>query len=185
MAFNNFPTTDLQNLNLDWLLRRLVDLEKIVEELVEHGTGGNVQSVNGKTGVVVLNAHDVGAYVKPAGGIPKTDLAQAVRTSLGKADTAYQKPRGGITETDLADTVRYVLMPDYDQNDSNKFLRIDSDGYAIWDDYDTTIKTYINTTISGKLNIAQGVANAGKFMVVGSDGNIVPVTMTEWQGGSY
>lgn len=29
-------------------------------------------------------------YAKPAGGIPKTDLASAVQTSLGKADTAVQ-----------------------------------------------------------------------------------------------
>lgn len=31
-----------------------------------------------------------GRYSKPDGGIPKTDLAQAVQTSLGKADTALQ-----------------------------------------------------------------------------------------------
>ena len=31
-----------------------------------------------------------GKYSKPTGGIPKTDLAQAVQTSLGKADTALQ-----------------------------------------------------------------------------------------------
>ena len=61
-----------------------------------------VQSVNGKTGAVVLDADDVGAlpdtttasdlgaYVKPSGGIPKTDLASAVQTSLNKADTALQ-----------------------------------------------------------------------------------------------
>lgn len=35
-------------------------------------------------------AADVGAYVKPSGGIPKSDLAAAVQTSLGKADTALQ-----------------------------------------------------------------------------------------------
>jgi len=29
-------------------------------------------------------------YVKPSGGIPKTDLASAVQTSLGKADSALQ-----------------------------------------------------------------------------------------------
>ncbi len=106
------------------------------------GGGGDVQSVNGKTGVVVLNANDVGAlpsstpippavtvdselsgtstnpvqnkviaaalnsqsetivnlsnavsgkYAKPSGGIPSTDMSQAVQTSLGKADTAIQE----------------------------------------------------------------------------------------------
>ena len=64
--------------------------------------GGAVDSVNGQTGTVVLDADDVGAlpdtttaadlgaYVKPSGGIPKTDLASDVQTSLGKADTALQ-----------------------------------------------------------------------------------------------
>ena len=64
--------------------------------------GGAVDSVNGQTGTVVLDASDVGAlpdtttaadlgaYVKPSGGIPKTDLDSAVQTSLGKADTALQ-----------------------------------------------------------------------------------------------
>lgn len=49
-----------------------------------------VTSVNSKTGAVVLSASDVGAYVKPSGGIPKSDLASAVQTSLDKADTALQ-----------------------------------------------------------------------------------------------
>lgn len=67
--------------------------------------GGAVKSVNGKTGVVVLDAEDVGAYTKPTGGIPKTDLASAVQTSLGKADSAYQKPSGGIPASDIASGV--------------------------------------------------------------------------------
>ena len=48
--------------------------------------------MNSKTGAVTLTASDVGAgtYSKPSGGIPKTDLASAVQTSLGKADTALQ-----------------------------------------------------------------------------------------------
>jgi len=42
-------------------------------------------------------ASDVAAkYTKPSGGIPKTDLASAVQTSLSKADTALQS----FTETD-------------------------------------------------------------------------------------
>ena len=97
------------------------------------GSGGGgaapVQSVNGKTGVVVLDAEDVGAlpadtdipaevteqtvagwgftkntgtYSKPSGGIPKTDLASDVQASLGKADTALQQHQslaGYATET--------------------------------------------------------------------------------------
>ena len=54
------------------------------------------------------NAWDA-KYNKPSGGIPKTDLASAVQTSLGKADTAYQKPSGGIPKTDLASAVQTSL----------------------------------------------------------------------------
>lgn len=80
-----------------------------------------VTAVNGKTGDVTLGAGDVGAlpsstefvssvngqsgavtglattsevnakYTKPSDGIPKSDLADGVQTSLGKADTALQK----------------------------------------------------------------------------------------------
>lgn len=75
------------------------------------GGGGAVDSVNGKTGAVVLDAEDVGAgtYSKPSGGIPKTDLASAVQTSLGKADSAYQKPSGGIPSTDMSSAVQTSL----------------------------------------------------------------------------
>lgn len=40
----------------------------------------------------IINAalNQKGTYTKPSGGIPKTDLAAAVQTSLGKADTALQ-----------------------------------------------------------------------------------------------
>ena len=105
-----------------------------------------VQSVNGKTGAVELTAADVGAgtYSKPSGGIPASDLASAVQTSLGKADTALQS---------VPSTYRTAAAQD--------------------------------TIDSGKLNANQGAANAGKFMVVGSDGVVTPVTMQTWQGGSY
>lgn len=46
-----------------------------------------------------------GTYSKASTGIPKTDLASAVQTSLGKADTAYQKPSTGIPASDLASDV--------------------------------------------------------------------------------
>lgn len=40
-------------------------------------------------------------------------------------------------------------------------------------------------TDTSRLAADQGTANAGKFMVVGSDGVVAPVAMSEWQGGSY
>lgn len=56
----------------------------------------SAQKVNG-----VKNTAE-GKYSKPSDGIPSSDMAETVRTSLGKADTAYQKPVSGIPGTDLA-----------------------------------------------------------------------------------
>ena len=54
---------------------------------------------------------NTGTYSKPSGGIPKTDLASAVQTSLGKADTAMQALNGnfyGVCNSD-ADTYAKVV----------------------------------------------------------------------------
>lgn len=72
----------------------------------------------------------------------------------------YTKPSGGIPKIDLSDDVQTSL------------------GKA-----DTALQTHQD--ISGKLDKAQGAANAGKFMVVGSNGDITAVTMQAWSGGSY
>lgn len=52
---------------------------------------------------------DAGGYEPPAGGIPKTDLAQGVQGSLDAADTAYQKPASGIPSTDMTQAVQDAL----------------------------------------------------------------------------
>ena len=76
-----------------------------------------VQSVNGQTGDVVLDAEDVGAlpddttaadlgaYVKPSGGIPKADLASAVQSSLDNADTALQSVPSTYRTAAAQDTI--------------------------------------------------------------------------------
>ena len=48
-------------------------------------------------------------YTKPSSGIPESDLASSVQTSLNNADTAYQKPSIGIPETDLSQDVKDKL----------------------------------------------------------------------------
>lgn len=46
-----------------------------------------------------------GTYSKPSGGIPKSDLASAVQTSLGKADTALQEHQDITGKADKATTL--------------------------------------------------------------------------------
>lgn len=52
-------------------------------------SGTNIKTVNNNSLLGSGNI-SVGTYSKPSGGIPATDLASAVQTSLGKADTALQ-----------------------------------------------------------------------------------------------
>ena len=49
------------------------------------------------------------AYQKPGTGIPKSDLASAVQTAIDAALTAYQKPGTGIPKADLASAVQSAL----------------------------------------------------------------------------
>ena len=56
----------------------------------------------------IKNKPDV--YIKPAGGIPKSDLSQSVQQSLNKADRAYQKPANGIPSTDMTSAVQSSLQ---------------------------------------------------------------------------
>lgn len=95
-------------------------------------------------------AADIGAYVKPSGGIPSSEMSQSVQSMLGKANTALQ-----------ADDIDQGLD---DQSDNP---------VANW-----VLEAAISSLRSDKLDKAQGVANAGKFLVVGSDGNITTQAMT-------
>lgn len=61
-----FPYTQLNNLNLDWIIKQINELKAQVVALIGE------------------------AYVKPETGIPKSDLSAGVQASLDKADTALQ-----------------------------------------------------------------------------------------------
>ena len=70
------------------------------------GTGGATDNAMTQAAVTAaVNAK----YTKPSTGIPKSDLASAVQTSLENADSAYQKPSAGIPKSDLASAVQTSL----------------------------------------------------------------------------
>lgn len=72
----------------------VVDLGTVVTDV--SGKQDKVVDITGITATTVnealkeLSERVNGKYSKPAGGIPKSDLASGVQTSLGKADTALQ-----------------------------------------------------------------------------------------------
>lgn len=134
--------------------------------------GGAVDSVNGQTGAVVLDADDVGAlpdtttasdlgaYVKPSGGIPKTDLASAVQTSLGKADTALQTApvtsvngqTGAVTLSipdevaDLSDAADYQKVIEViTKTSSDTSATLVADKFYVWPEMSTLTVTVTAT----------------------------------------
>lgn len=64
-----------------------------INEAAESGGGGAADAVTYTPQTLTTEQQkqartNIGAYTKPASGIPKSDLAQSVQTSLDKADTA-------------------------------------------------------------------------------------------------
>lgn len=105
---------DLNTLNSDVAsLKALIesDSNNVIDkfnEIVAFLNG--ISSSSSLSGIVSDIATQINAkYTKPASGIPSTDLAQGVQTSLNKANTAYQKPSPGIPKTDLAQAVQTTL----------------------------------------------------------------------------
>lgn len=101
-----------------------------------------------------------GKYVKPTTGIPATDLATAVQTSLGLADSAYQKPSTGIPYADLASGVQTALDKAHEHANKTSVLdklKWDADNNAIYiGDEDNPISFYAYGEVT-----AGGVGSGG------------------------
>lgn len=174
--------------------------------------------------VVAVANTSLGTYSKPSDGIPKTDLAAAVQTSLGKADTALQP--GDVTEpffvtystsdmttwtcdktfaqitaaiaagkqvvmlasvagTPIVQTCSFVVYPGFIE----AWVRIgQASRYEIkhLSDNSVTITEFTESAQwLGAVPENIGVSEAGKFLVVGNDGNVTTMTLATWQGGQY
>ena len=77
---------------------------------------------------------NTGTYSKPAGGIPKADLAAAVQTSLGKADTALQSHQS---------LTAYRTAAAQDEIDSGKVDKVDGKGLST-NDYTAAAKAKVD-----------------------------------------
>ena len=192
--FSDFPNTNFNEINLDWLAQTLQQLKELVESgrtgvpaggetgqvlgklsdsdfdtgwVDQTGGGGsggtddynalrnrpsinNVLLAGNKTlAQLGITAAKLGAYVKPSAGIPATDLAAAVRTLLGKADTAYVKPTAGIPATDLTAAIQTTLSKaDAALSNRGKNVVLIGDSYGLdtagWTGWQTAISSIIN-----------------------------------------
>lgn len=124
-----------------------------------------------------VNELNSGKYAKPSGGIPKTDLASGVQTSLGLADTAYQKPSGGIPAADIASGViptAYTSNPAMDGTASPG----SSTAWAKGD--------HVHPHDTSKADTGLGISGAtvGKVPVISAvNGNGVPTAFDAGDGG--
>ena len=142
------------------------------------GGGGAVSSVNGQTGDVVLDAQDVGALPDntpiPSKTSDLTNDSGFVNASGAAAAAPVQSVNGltgavTITVPAAASSGTPAMDGTASRGSSTQYARAD----------------HVHPTDTSRLAANQGTANAGKFMVVGSDGVVAPVAMSEWQGGSY
>lgn len=90
------------------------------------------------------------AYQKPSTGVPKTDLASAVQSSLGKADTALQSHQSLANYYQTGDTAETALadgdyIPFYDASASAKRK-------TLWSNIKAKLKSYFDSiyaTVNG------------------------------------
>lgn len=108
-------------------------------------------------------------YEKPSGGIPKTDLAQAVQTSLGKADTALQS---------VPNTYRTAAVQDV--IDAGKQAKITASGILKGNG-----SGGVSAAVAGTDYIApseKGAANG--VATLGNDSKVPGTQLPLWNGGT-
>ena len=100
--------------------------------------------------------------------------------SINKTGINFYDKSGTLALNVDASRIRKLATPSDDTDAANKKYVDDAvAGITV------PTKTSELTNDSGFITSAQGVENAGKFLVVGNDGNITLKTLEAWQGGNY
>ena len=100
--------------------------------------------------------------------------------SINKTSINFYDKSGTLGLNVDASRIRKLATPSDDRDAANKKYVDDAVAGII-----VPTKTSELTNDSGFITSAQGVENAGKFLVVGNDGNITLKTLEAWQGGNY
>ena len=130
---------------------------KLNADLIEDGTTNKTVTASEKT---TWNSK----YSKPSGGISKDDLASAVQTSLGKADTALQ------SESDPVFTAHVVHG-------------ITSTDISNWNAAEANIVKSVNT-IAGTSGVNLSLSNEGALDVTISSGSVASGNTNFVTGGT-
>ena len=100
--------------------------------------------------------------------------------SINKTSINFYDKSGTLGLNVDASKIHNLKTPSDDRDAANKKYVDDAVAGII-----VPTKTSELTNDSGFIISAQGVENAGKFLVVGNDGNITLKTLEAWQGGNY
>ena len=100
--------------------------------------------------------------------------------NISKTQINFYNKSGHLGLSVDASNIRNLETPSDDRDAANKKYVDDAvAGITV------PTKTSELTNDSGFITSSQGVENAGKFLVVGNDGNITLKTLEAWQGGNY
>ena len=118
---------------------------------------------------------NTGTYSKPAGGIPKTDLAIAVQTSLGKADSALQTVPSTYRTASAQDSidsgkVDKVAGKGLSTNDYTAAAKAKVDAIPASPKYTDTV--YDDTAVKSRLSAVEGMENVALTVASGRLTNV-------------
>lgn len=156
--------------------------EATIEQLNATSTLNIVGGLTVNETPVSLDGHTHNYYKKPSGGIPKTDLASAVQTSLNLADTVTDKvatESTNGTDTAIIDNAGGTIEFAVTDGTNDVLVTIDTAGI--------TIETTDGTDTSGiaiepgNVTISNSGIDAGRVMITGASGDVrtSSVTSTE------
>ena len=125
---------------------------------------------------------NTGTYIKPSTGIPKTDLASGVQTSLGKADTALQSISSSDVTTALGYTPYNSTNPNGYTSNTGTITGVKMNGSTIASSGVADLGTVIteHQDISGK----QDKIVAGTNISIASDGKTISATDTTYSNAT-
>jgi hypothetical protein len=126
--FDKYPYTDFHELNLDYMLKRLKEMNEEIQAFYEYIDQHFLTSFNGRTGDVVPEAGDYNAaqvtYDNTGSGLAATDVQAAIDevnaaipTTLPATDVSYDNTVSGLTATDAQaaiDELAAAPVPDLD-----------------------------------------------------------------------
>ena len=132
---------------------------KLSADLISDGTTNKTVTATEKS-----TWDSKGTYSKPSGGIPKSDLASAVQTSLEKADTALQSETDPVFSASAA-------------------AGITAEDISNWNNGESNVVKSVNTT-AGTSGINLSLSSAGALDVTISSGSVASGNSNFVTGGT-